>query len=258
MRRTLMVVPLLLVLAAAGCGSRHGAATTTPAGTAGGSAGAAPTTAAAAPYHVTVDPRAFSAHITNPWFPLAPGTTRVFDGTKDGAPEHVEVTVLRATRTILGVACVVVSDIVTSNDTLVEKTTDWYAQDRAGSVWYFGEDSKEYRNGVVSSTQGSWEAGVDNAQPGIVMQAHPRPGVAYRQEFRPGVAEDMAKVLGVATTMRVPAGLFRNAVLTLDTDPLNPDKVERKWYAPGLGLIAASRTSSAHHEDIKLVKVMRA
>jgi hypothetical protein len=152
----------------------------------------------------------------------------------------------------MGVGCVVVSDIVTSNNTLVEKTTDWYAQDDRGNVWYFGEDSEEYTNGVVTSTQGTWEAGVDGAQPGIVMQAHPRVGMAYRQESRPGVAEDRAKILRLGAARRVPLGSYDHVLLTYDTDPLNPDKIERKWYARGVGMIAAVRQGSAHHESIAL------
>jgi hypothetical protein len=204
-----------------------------------------------------IDPKAFTDRVSNPYFPLLPGTTRVYDGTKDSAPEHVEVTVTRSPRTVMGVRCVVIQDVVTSNGTLVEKTTDWYAQDRAGNVWYFGEDSKDYANGVVTSTEGTWEAGVDGAQPGMVMPASPTVGQTYRQEYRPGVAEDAAKVLELHATRRVPLGGFRDVRVTLDADPLNPDKVERKWYAPGIGLLAAVRQGSAHHESIELVRVVR-
>jgi hypothetical protein len=208
---------------------------------------------ASAGYHPKIDPSKFSANITNRFFPIGQGKKFVYTGTKDGKPERVEMTILRTTRTILGVRCTVVSDIVTSNYTLVEKTQDWYAQDSAGNVWYFGENSAEYKNGVVTSTKGSWEAGVDNAQPGIVMHAKPAPGPAYRQEYRPGIAEDMAKVLSVSTTRNVPAGTFKHVVVTFDTDPLNPDKLEHKWYAPGVGLIEAVRFGGGHHEHIKLV-----
>jgi hypothetical protein len=200
-----------------------------------------------------IDPAAFATRVTNAYFPLRPGTVRTYDGTRDGAPEHVQVTVTRGTRTIAGVRCVVVSDIVTSNNTLVEKTTDWYAQDRAGNVWYFGEDSAEYRNGVVTSTQGTWEAGVDNAQPGIVMPARPVVGRQYRQEFRPGVAEDMATIERLDDRY----GPYRTVLRTYDTDPLNPDKIEHKWYAPGVGMVSAIRQGSAHHEKIELTSVTR-
>ncbi|MDQ6915118.1 MAG: hypothetical protein M3155_04825 [Actinomycetota bacterium] len=207
-------------------------------------------------YHPKIDPAKFTNQVTNPYWPMRPGRTWVYDGVKDGAPEHVVVTVKPETKTIMGVRCVVITDTVTANGSLAEKTTDWYAQDSAGNVWYFGEDSKDYKNGVVVSTQGTWEAGVDGAQPGIVAQAKPRRGPTYRQEYRPGVAEDMAKVIQVGAVERVPAGTFRDTIVTLDTDPLNPAKIEHKSYAPGVGPVHVKRQGSAHTEEIKLVKVI--
>jgi hypothetical protein len=151
------------------------------------------------------------------------------------------------------VDCVVVSDIVTSNHTLTEKTVDWYAQDDRGNIWYFGEDTKEYKNGVVTSTQGTWEAGVDNAKPGISVQGRPTVGRFYRQEYRPGIAEDEARVLSLNGRQTVSAGTFSSLAVTRDIDPLNPDKVETKWYAAGTGPVRVLRIGSAHKEDIKLV-----
>jgi NAD(P)-dependent dehydrogenase (short-subunit alcohol dehydrogenase family) len=237
--------------AVAGCGSSGKAHTT-----AAQQPAAATTTTAKStpPYHPKIVPADFSSHVTNPYFSLKPGMRRVYDGTKDGVPEHVVVTVSRATRKITGVDCVIVNDVVTVNNALEENTTDWYAQDKQGNVWYFGEDSKDYKNGVVVSTQGTWEAGVDGALPGVVIHAKPAVGPTYRQEYRPGVAEDMAKVLTVTATQKVKAGTFHNTVLTLDTDPLNPDKVEHKWYARGVGMIHAIRIGGQHREEIKLVQ----
>jgi hypothetical protein len=243
---------VLAIAATVAAGAFASTGTTSAGGRAGRNAAAA-----TPPYHPKIDPANFTAKVTNPYFPLTPGATLVYTGTKDGAPERVEMKVLRTTRTILGVKCVVISDVVTSNYTLVEKTTDWYAQDKAGNVWYFGETTAEYKNGVVTSTQGTWEAGVDNAQPGIVMHAKPTPGPRYRQEYRPGIAEDMAKVLRANDTRRVPAGAFRKVVVTFDTDPLNPQKLEHKWYAPGVGMIEAIRFGGSHREHIKLVKVTK-
>jgi hypothetical protein len=213
-----------------------------------------------APYNPNVDPANFVPDVTNPYYPLIPGTSITFNGTRDGKPEHVEVKILPGWRTIQGVKCRSISDIVTSNFTLVEKTTDWYAQDKQGNVWYFGEDTKEYTNGVVSSTAGTWEAGVDNAKPGIIMHAKNRPLVGrppYRQEYRPGIAEDMAQVLSTTGSMHVPAGTFHHLLQTRDTDPLNPDKLEQKRYARGVGLIWADRKWTGHHEQIKLVKYQK-
>jgi hypothetical protein len=216
----------------------------------------APTTVtpSRASYNPKIDPAQFSSKITNPYTPWKPGARWVYTGTKDGQPERVEVRVTKATKTILGVRCVVVSDVVTVNSTLAEKTTDWYAQDKAGNVWYFGEDTAEYQNGVVTTTQGTWEAGVDNAKPGIVLHAHPTVGKPYRQEYRPGVAEDMARVLTVSGTVTVPAGTFKNVVQTRDINPLDPSKIENKWFAKGFGSIRVLRIRSAHHEQTKLVR----
>jgi len=201
-------------------------------------------------YDPKIDPARFTAHITNPYLPWKPNKKWVHTGKKDGAPQRVEVTVTKQHKRILGVDCVVVRDIVTMNHTLNEKTVDWYAQDDQGNVWYFGEDTAEYVNGMVSSTAGSWEAGVDNAKAGIVMQAHPKPGAFYR----PGVAEDEARILTVTAAQTVPAGRFTAVVETKDVDLLNPDKKELKWYARGVGAIHVIRTGSAHSEEIKLAR----
>jgi hypothetical protein len=213
------------------------------------------TTPATSTYNPKIDPAQFTSKITHPYLPWKPGAKWIYAGTKDGQPERVEVRVTKATKTILGVKCVVVSDIVTVNSTLAEKTTDWYAQNKVtGDVWYFGEDTAEYQNGVVTTTQGTWEAGVDNAKPGIVLQAHPAVGRLYRQEYRPGVAEDQAKVLTVSSTQKVPAGTFKNVIETRDLNPLDPSKIENKWFAKGVGSIRVLRIRSAHHEQTKLVR----
>jgi hypothetical protein len=248
--RTLLIV-LGVAGLLAGCGSSGSSSTKTT--------GAAQikiprTKTSGPPYHPNISPARFSAHITNRYWPLRPGSVWTYDGTKDGVPEHVVVSVGRDTRTILGVRCVVVTDTVTVNSSLEEKTIDWYTQDASGSVWYFGEDSKDYKNGVVISTQGTWEAGVDGALPGMILQGKPKPGPTYRQEYRPGVAEDMARVLLVNAVQRVPAGTYRRVVETLDTDPLNPDKIEHKFYAPGVGPVHVVRTGGSHSEETKLVK----
>jgi hypothetical protein len=237
---------------AAGCGS-SGSDKPAPKTTAGNGA-VTPATRPTANYNPVIDPSKFTTRITNRYWPLKPGATWTYDGLKDGAPEHVEVRVTRQRKTVLGVDCVVVSDVVTTNSTLAEKTTDWYAQDQAGNIWYFGEDTKEYKNGVVTSTQGTWEAGVDNAKPGIAVHGNPKRGRFYRQEYRPGIAEDMARVVRTDATQKAPAGTFSGVLETLDIDPLNPDKIEHKWYAPGVGPVHVIRIGSAHHEEIRLVK----
>jgi hypothetical protein len=250
-------IPAVAALAATGaltggCGSSDKPAPTAPVASTVASTPA--TTTPAVSYNPRIVPANFSSNITNKYVLFKKGTTWTYNGMKDGVPEHVVVTVKKQTRKILGVDCVVVSDIVTANNSLTEKTTDWYAQDKAGNVWYFGEDTAEYKNGVVTSTHGTWEAGVDNAKPGVVLQAKPRVGPFYRQEFRPGIAEDMARVIDANGTQVVPAGTYRGVVETRDIDPLNPAKIENKWWAPGVGPIHVLRINSSHHEEIKLVK----
>src|SRR5205807_883202 len=205
-------------------------------------------------YHPKIDPAKFTNRVTNRYFPLVPGKTLHYRGVRDGKPTEHTFTVTRDTKVVMGVRCAVIRDVVTQSQSLVEKTTDWYAQDAAGNVWYFGEDTAEYQNGVVTSTAGTWEAGVDKAQPGIVMPAHPRVGALYRQEYRPGVALDTAKMLSLNASVRVPAGTYRGAVVTFDRNPLDPSKKERKWYAPGIGFVQAVLHGGGHSETTKLVR----
>jgi hypothetical protein len=147
------------------------------------------------------------------------------------------VVVTGDTKDILGVPCVVVRDTVTLDGEVIEDTFDWFAQDADGNVWYFGEDTKEYEDGEVVTTEGSWEAGVDGAEPGIVMEADPQVGDRYRQEFYEGHAEDMATVLSLDETADVPYGSYEDVLMTEDTTPLEPDVLERKFYARGVGVV---------------------
>ena len=145
-----------------------------------------------------INPSDFVREVDNEFFPLKPGTTFFYEGATDGVPTSNEVYVTRDIKNILGVKCTVVRDRVYENGVLVEETFDWYAQDEDGNVWYFGEDSKDLDpDGNVISTEGSWEAGVGGAMPGIIMLADPHVGDRYHQEFAPGVAEDMAQVLSL-------------------------------------------------------------
>ncbi|MGP3984279.1 hypothetical protein [Streptomyces sp. KR80] len=184
------------------------------------------------------DPANFVQKIDNPYMPLVPGTTFRYEGVGDeGQKEEVVVQVTRQTKEILGVQNVVVRDIVREDGEVVEDTFDWYAQDRSGNVWYFGEDTKELEEGKVVSTEGSWEAGKDGAEPGIVMEARPRVGDTYRQEYSEGEAEDMGEVLSLNERVTVRYGRFENVLKTKDFTPLEPDVVENKFYARNVGFI---------------------
>lgn len=188
-------------------------------------------------YEADLDPANFVAHIDNPYLPLSPGARWVYEGVEDGEVERVEVVVTPDRKQILGISATVVRDTVTVDGDLVEDTYDWFAQDRDGNVWYLGEDSKEYEDGEPVSTVGSWQAGVDGAQAGIVMPADPTVGKAYRQEYYPGEAEDLAEVERRGEFASVPAGEFDDVLVIKEWNPLEPDVVEEKYYAPGVGLI---------------------
>jgi len=183
------------------------------------------------------DAQRFGTTVDNLFFPLEPGTTYVFEGETEDGLERVEVEITDQTRVVMGVTCVVVHAREYLDGELVEDTFDWFAQDLDGNVWYFGEDSKELENGVVVSTEGSWEAGVDGALPGIIMLAAPWIGVTYEQEYAPGVAEDMATVVGLSDTATTPFGTFTGCVKTEDFTPLEPGVMEEKFYAPGIGVV---------------------
>ncbi|PYV82518.1 MAG: hypothetical protein DMG05_27975 [Acidobacteria bacterium] len=190
-----------------------------------------------APYNPVIDPSDFTAKIDNPFYPLKPGRTYTYKGVTDAGEELNTVEVTHSTRVLMGVTCVEVIDTVFVNGALEELTHDWYAQDKQRNVWYFGEDAKQYSNGVVVSTEGSWLAGVNGGLPGIVMEAEPGVGDLYRQEYLKGVAEDMAEVLSLDGLASVPYGTFSDCVVTKDFSPLDRKVVENKWYARGIGFV---------------------
>jgi hypothetical protein len=129
---------------------------------------------------------------------------------------------------------------------------DWYAQDAAGTLWYLGEDTAEYKNGKVSSTAGSWEAGKDGGEPGIIMPAQPETGMAYREEYYAGEAEDEAKITGTDATNKVPFGSYQQVVTTENTSPLEPNVLEHKWYAKGVGPVREALLSGGHGDTVLL------
>jgi len=179
------------------------------------------------------DPIRFVNQGENLYFPLVPGTVMTY---AEG-DEVIRVEVTRQAKRILGVATTVVHDEVFRNGSLIEDTYDWFAVDDAGNVWYFGEDTKELDNGEVVSTEGSWEAGVDGAMPGIIMLANPQERDEYAQEVAPGVAEDRAKVVSLDETVAVAYGTYVNCLKTAESTPLEKSFHEYKYYAPGVGVV---------------------
>ena len=188
-----------------------------------------------APYDPVIDPSNFVAQVNNPYFPLTPGTTFIYEGQTRQGFEHDEFAVTHRTRVILGVRCVEVHDTVKTDGELTEDTLDWFAQDRDGNVWYFGENTHELEHGLITTIEGTFMAGVNGDKPGIIMKAHPNIGDFYRQEFSLNNAEDFAETRSLTQTVHVPAGTFHNCLKSKETTPLEPDLLEYKYYAPGVG-----------------------
>ena len=189
---------------------------------------------------VTLEPGNFVDRIDNPFLPFLPGARWVYRETdSEGARAKVTVTVTTRTRVIQGVAATVVHDKVIERGELVENTFDWYAQDECGNVWYLGENTKEYEDGKVVTTAGSWEAGVDGAQAGVVMPADPQVGLTYRQEYYEGEAEDRGEIVSLDEQAEVPFGHVRPVIMTRDTTPLHPRILEFKFYAEDIGVVLA-------------------
>lgn len=206
----------------------------------------------------TLDPTAFSTTIDNPYWPMTPGTRWTYQEKGPEGDLTAVVTITYDTREIAnGITARVVRDTVYRGDEIIEDTFDWYAQDADGAIWYLGEDTAESENGVISSTQGSFEAGVDGALAGIAIPADPKPGMQYRQEFLQGVAEDNGAILALDELVEVPAGMYDNVLMTRDTIAIEPDVEELKFYAPGVGPVLTLGISggSAREELIRIETV---
>ena len=226
MRHKLLVIATaLLVAASAACGG-------------GGSKSAAPTRSlphGSKPFKV--DPAGFTTEIDNRYWPMKPGSHWVYRETDAaGDVRRNDVVVTRKRKTIMGIKAIVVHDTVRQGGRLTEDTFDWYAQDSEGNLWYLGEDTTEY-HGRTKTKEGSWEAGVDGALGGVVVPAHPKPGLRYREEYYKGHAEDGAAVLTRHAHAKVPHGTYDNVLQTRNFSPIEPNVVEEKFYAPGVGVV---------------------
>jgi hypothetical protein len=213
-----------------------------------------------APYVPLIDPTRFthSTTIDNPYFPLPPGMTFVYEGTVTEDPggfEHDEFIVTHITRVIQGVTCVEVHDKRLLNGRLVEDTRDWFAQDDDGTVWYFGENTTLIDDrGLPVDLSGTWTGGVDGAQPGIIMEAHPAIGDFYRQEFLLGEAEDLAEVSSLTETVTVPfpPGTFNNCLKTTESAPVAPGDVSPKFYFAGVGNLLTVEPNGDRSELVRI------
>jgi hypothetical protein len=221
---TLRAIPFVaaavVLLAACGGGSKSSAGSQLPTGS----------------EPAKLDPADFTTEIDNAYWPMSPGSRWVYREVENGDVQRVTVNVTDRTKTIDGIEARVVHDLVTTPDgEKVEDTFDWYAQDKDGNLWYLGEDTKEYEDGRVVSTEGSWEHGVDGAEAGIIVPAEPKQGLTYREEYYAGHAEDAAEVLSVEGKVQVPYGRFGNAMITRNFSGIEPNVEELKFYAKGVG-----------------------
>jgi len=206
---------------------------------------------------VSLDPADFTTRIDNRYWPMTPGTRWTYRETDEaGADLRVAVTVTGETKRIAnGVTARVVRDSVADGRQLVEDTFDWYAQDRQGNVWYMGEKTAEFEHGKLNTTAGSFEAGVNGALPGIALPGHPTPGMRYRQEFSKGEAEDNGEVLSTREMAETPYGRFKKALLTKDTDTIEPGVLEYKLYAPRVGPVLTLGVSGGPGSREELIDI---
>jgi len=209
-----------------------------------------------ASYDPTIVPRHFTSRVTNAWFPLRPGRVLVSSGVKDGKRALDIFAPSSRTRRIDGVRTRIVQDRLYLDGVLAERTQDYYAQDRCGNVWYFGEDTAELdARGRVTSREGSFHAGVNGAQPGVVMQARPQRGRWFRQEWSPGQAEDAYRALAFGVHVVVPAGSFRHALRTEERTALEPGVLDEKLYVRGTGTVLEQAVRGPQ-ETLRLVEVI--
>jgi hypothetical protein len=217
--RSLAVAAVVLIVVGCGGSSKSTSSATLPQGT----------------KPVKLDPADFTTKIDNPYWPMRPGSHWVYREVENGEAQRVDVTVTNRTKRLEGIEARVVHDRVSRNGETLEDTFDWCAQDSDGNLWYLGEDTAEYENGRLKTKEGSWAAGVDGAEPGIVVPAAPKQGLSYRGEYYAGHAEDAAEVLNVDSQVQVPFGRFRNALLTRNYSSIEPTVEEMKLYARGVG-----------------------
>lgn len=186
----------------------------------------------------TLRPGDFVARVDNPWFPLQPGSEYRYAGVKDRRMMVDVVRVTDRTKRILGVETTVVHDVVKLNGVPEEVTNDFYAQDRHGNVWYFGEATRELdEHGNTISTEGSFQAGMNGARAGVLIPGHPSVGLAARQEFLKGQAEDHFKVLDLNAEVSVPFVSSHHALRTREWTPLEPSVLDNKYYVRGIGTV---------------------
>jgi hypothetical protein len=258
-----LMVVLALAMGLGGCaGQRSSSSTTAPVGQP--SSGTAPVSSSPTPQpSVAVSlppmpgPGEWAPEITNPWFPFVPGTTFVFRGQKDAQPTVDTYIVTNRKKTIQGAPATVIINTLRTGSHEIEGTEDWYAQDKQGNVWYLGEATRTFdKNGKVTGTTGSWQAGVDGAQGGLFMPASPKVGDAYYQEYLKGQAEDQYKIISMDGTVTVPYGTYKNVLVTEETTALEPSIVSQKYYVKGVGQVYEVDVKGST-EYAKLIRIVK-
>ncbi len=205
-------------------------------------------------YNPTINPSDFTSNVDNKYFSLTPGKKMVYESVTQDGKERIEIYVMKETKKVMGVEATVVWDRVWLDGNLIEDTKDWYAQDKEGNVWYFGEDTMEVLNKRIVNYAGAWEAGVDGAKPGIIMKANPVPGDSYRQEYYKGVAEDAADVLALGEEVTTPYKTFDNCLKTYDYSYLDSSAKEHKYYCPEIGF-AVLEVGVESGERLELISI---
>lgn len=213
--------------------------------------------AKAKPSTPVINPAEFDARVGHKYFTLEPGTKFTYRRETRRGTERVETVVLRETKQIMGVTTTVVRETEWLNDKLVEDTRNWYAQDRSGNVWYFGELVDNYKDGKVHDHEGSWEAGVGGAAPGIVMLKDLKEGETFAQ----GSSEDVRTVVSIGASVSVPQGKFEDCIKVRDWNKDEGTAVTKhKYFCTGLGYVAlkeSGRTGASRVERAELVSVSR-
>lgn len=204
-------------------------------------------------YAPQLDPLEFSAQVNGALYPLPVGRTYVYESQTSAGLERIESLVLDRVLVIAGIPCRTVSNVETLDGVLKEHTLDWFSQRADGAVWYFGEVSQEFEDGILISMDGSWRAGRDGAKPGVQIPALPQLGDVYRMEFRLGQAEDLARVVAVQQTVTVPAGTFTDCVAIEEWSPLDIRELVMKYFAPNAGMVLEVNLHTG--ERLELIEV---
>lgn len=207
-------------------------------------------------YNPQINPSDFTEVIDNQYLTFTPGQKMIYQVKTEEGTERIEVETLNETKEVMGVTCRVVHDQVFLNDQLIENTKDWYAQDKDGNVWYFGEETAEYENGEIISTKGAWEGGIDGALPGIVMYANPEVGQEYRQEYYKGEAEDMGEIIALNEKVEIAYGTFENCLKTRDWTPLEKRVDEYKYYCPEVKTLVKEEGIYSN-EIVELIEIQK-